>query len=173
MGKAEGSWSGMRKYLENEMLAEHLHGRIRYGCTAYVGMDGSHIFEICIDGKQIKRFSWETVNSYFINQGLKGTASDMAGIQGYWCGFTRLLSEIPMQDRTEYTDDEFCSSLAEYRNQAIGESICSENPIVRMFAVLDRRIGTRSLAKIKKDMVKQPEWIQSIYKIRCEAEGIR
>lgn len=163
----------MRKYLEKEMLTEHLHGRVRYGCTAYVGMDGSHIFEICIDGKQIKRFSWETVNSYFINQGLKGTVYDVAGIPGYWCGFTRLLSEIPMRDRLEYTDDEFCSSLAEYRNQAIQESIRSENPIVRMFAVLDRRIGTRTLAKIKEDMVKQPEWIQSIYKIRCEAEGIQ
>ena len=40
MGKALGSWSGMRKYLEQEMLADSLHGRIRYGCTSYVGMDG-------------------------------------------------------------------------------------------------------------------------------------
>ena len=35
MGKILGSWSGMRKYLESEMLAESLHGRIRYGCTSY------------------------------------------------------------------------------------------------------------------------------------------
>ena len=39
MGKILGSWSGMRKYLEREMLAESLHGRIRYGCTSYPGMD--------------------------------------------------------------------------------------------------------------------------------------
>jgi hypothetical protein len=69
MSKILGSWSGMRKYLEEEMLAESLQGRVRYGCTAYVGMDGCRIFEICIDGKQIKRFSWETVNSYFIDNG--------------------------------------------------------------------------------------------------------
>ena len=68
MSKVLGSWSGMRRYLEQDMLAECLHGRIRYGCTTYVGMDGCHIFEICVDGKQIKRFSWETVNSYFIKQ---------------------------------------------------------------------------------------------------------
>lgn len=162
----------MRKYLEKEMLAEHLHGRVRYGCTTYVGMEW-HIFEICVDGKQIKRFSWETVNSYFIDQGVKGIASDVDGWRGYWGGFTSFLDKIPMQDRSEYTDDEFCSSLAEYRNQAIQESICSENPIVRMFAVLDRRIGTRTLARIKEDMAEQPEWIQRIYQIRCEAEGIR
>ena len=60
MGKALGSWSGMRKYLEQEMLAESLKDRIRYGCTAYVGMDGCRIFELVIDNEQIKRFSWET-----------------------------------------------------------------------------------------------------------------
>ena len=69
MKKILGSWSGMRKYLEHEMLAESLRGRIRYGCTAYVGMDGCHIFEVCIDNIQVKRFSWETVNTYFIESG--------------------------------------------------------------------------------------------------------
>lgn len=39
MGKILGSQSGMRKYLEQEMLAESLKGRVRYGCTAYPGMD--------------------------------------------------------------------------------------------------------------------------------------
>ena len=57
MGKYEGSWSGMRRYLEHDMLAPCLYGRVRYGCTAYVGMDGSRIFEICIDGRPVKHFS--------------------------------------------------------------------------------------------------------------------
>ena len=71
MPKILGSWSAMREYLEKEMLAESLAGRVRYGCTSYVGMDGAKIFEICIDGKQIKRFSPETVNYYFIEKGYK------------------------------------------------------------------------------------------------------
>ena len=66
MGKILGSWSGMRKYLEKEMLAECLNGRVRYNCTSCIGMDGCHIFEIYIDNKLIKQFSWETVNTYFI-----------------------------------------------------------------------------------------------------------
>lgn len=40
MSKILGSWSGMRKYLEKEILADSLCGRVRYGCTAYIGMDG-------------------------------------------------------------------------------------------------------------------------------------
>ena len=53
MGNILGSWSGMRKYLEKDMLADSLKGRIRYGCTTYVGMDGCRIFEVCIDGTRI------------------------------------------------------------------------------------------------------------------------
>lgn len=70
MGKILASWSGMRKYLEQEMIADCLKGRVRYNCTTYTGMDGCRIFEIFIDKKLVKQFSWETVNTYFINNGL-------------------------------------------------------------------------------------------------------
>ena len=116
MEKILGSWSGMRKYLEKKMLAESLHGRVRYGCTRYVGMDGCHIFEVCIDGVQMKRFSWETVNTYFIKNGYKD-GSHPFGVGEYWDGFWALLDEVPLQARTEYTDDEFCGALKEYRNR--------------------------------------------------------
>ena len=86
MKKILGSWSGMRKYPEREMLAETLRGRVRYGCTRYVGMDDCHIFEVCVDGKQIKRFSRETVNSYFIKQGYSDE-KNMSGVPGYRSGF--------------------------------------------------------------------------------------
>lgn len=48
MGKILASWSGMRKYLEQEMIADCLKGRVRYNCTTYTGMDGYRIFEIFI-----------------------------------------------------------------------------------------------------------------------------
>lgn len=64
MGKILASWSGMRKYLEQEMIADCLKGRVRYNCTTYTGMDGCRIFGIFIDKKLVKQFSWETVNTY-------------------------------------------------------------------------------------------------------------
>ena len=45
MGKKMGSWSGMRKYLEQEMLAECLKGKIRYSCTSFAGMDNTYFIE--------------------------------------------------------------------------------------------------------------------------------
>lgn len=171
MAKILGSWSGMRKYLEQEMLADSLKGRIRYGCTAYVKMDGCHIFEICVDGKQVKRFSFETVNSYFEEKGYKEIANP-TGVHEYWNGFWPLLEKYSVNERTEYTDGEFCDALEEYRNQDIQGSIQSDDPLVRMFAVLDRRVGKRTLTRLQEKIAKQPEWLQQLYFLRMEAEGL-
>ena len=171
MKKALGSWSGMRKYLEQDMLAESLRGRVRYGCTAYVGMDGCHIFEICIDGKQVKRFSWETVNSYFIDRGYK-TNSKPYGAAEYWESFWQLCGQYPLETRTEYTDGEFASALEFYRNADIKESLFSCNPLVRMFAILDRRVGRRTLEKAMQTLDDQPAWLLLFYKLRLDAENM-
>lgn len=172
MGKILGSWSSMRKYLEKEMLAECLNGRVRYNCTSYIGMDGCRIFEIYIDNNLIKQFSWETVNTYFIKNNHKKD-SNTVGIIGYWDGFWELMDTIPMQYRPEYTDNEFCEALENYRNQSIQDSINSENPLERMFAILDRRIGKRTLINIKESLENQVEWLQFFYRLRLDSENIQ
>ena len=170
MGKILGSWSGMRKYLETEMLAPSLRGRIRYQCTSYVGMDGTRVFELFVDGELYKRFSWETLNTYFIENGFKQDP-DPYGRREYWAKFWPLLSENPIQTRPEYTDEEFCDALAAYRNGSIAESLASDDPIVFMFAVLDRRVGKRTLETLRETLPNRPEWIRSLYHIRVEAEN--
>lgn len=172
VGKVLGSWSGMRKYLEREMLAESLRGRVRYGCTSYVGMEDCRIFEVCVDGVQKKRFSWDTVNSYFIEKGLKPVDPAKGGVVGYWDGFWRALEAVPASERTEYTDGEFCAALEEYRNQSIGKSLASPDALVRMFAVLDRRVGRRTLEKLRDLLDEQPAWLREFYVLRLEAEGV-
>ena len=165
----EGSWSGMRKWLEKEMLADSLQGRIRYGCTTYPEMDNCRIFEICVDNKTIKQFSWATVNSYFVANGCKPIQNPHGQIE-YWDEFWSTLEQYPISQRTEYTDREFCDALAQYRKQDIAGSLQCENPIVRMFAILDRRVGKRSLAKLQADLHTQPEWLQAFYRLRADAE---
>lgn len=171
MSKILGSWSAMRKYLEQEMLTDSLKGRIRYNCTSYVGMDGCHIFEMFIDGNLFKRFSWETLNTYFIENGYKEN-SEPFGVHEYWDGFQSLRKSVPISERTEYTDDEFCGALGFYRNNDIAASLGSGDPIVRMFAILDRRVGKRSLEKLKDTLSVQPEWLRKIYLLRLYKNGI-
>ena len=169
MSKILGSWSGMRKYLEQEMLADSLRGRVRYNLTSFKGMDGFGFFELYIDGEQTKCFSLETVNSYFIKNKFK-SIDNPSGYFDYWSEFWPLLDKYPVTERTEYTDEEFCNALEHYRNQDIQDSLYSNNPIIRMFAIFDRRVGKRTLNKLKSELNKQPEWLQSIYLIRFDAE---
>ena len=77
-----------------------------------------------------------------------------------------------MSGRTEYTDEEFCDALVQYRNQSIEKSIGSSNPIVRMFALFDRRTGKRTLEKLKEYLGEMPEWLAVLYNIRFKAEGM-
>lgn len=47
-----------------------------------------------------------------------------------------------------------------------------ENPLVRMFAVLDRRVGKRTLLKLATQIEEQPQWLQFFYMLRLDAETI-
>ena len=165
MGNILGSWSGMRKYLEKDMLANSLKGRIRYGCTNYYDWDAFYTFEVCIDDKRAKCFTFESVCNYFDNIELNDRSKYPFGVWSF-------LNQCPVTDRTEYTDEEFCQALELYRNQDIQKSIASENPMVRMFAILDRRIGKRTLARVKETLNEQPLWLRQFYRLRIEAENV-
>lgn len=171
MSKILGSFSGMRKYLEKDMTATSLQGRIRYGCTTYEGMDGCYVFTVYVDKIPVKHFSLETLNAYFIKNGYTKNKTP-CGTREYWEEFWDLWDKYSILERTEYTHDEFCEALEAYRNQDIRDSINSENPIVRMFAVLDRRIGKRTLQKAKESIEAQPQWLRQFYELRFEAENI-
>jgi len=162
MSKILGSWSGMRKYLEQEMLADSLKGRVQYSCTSYPNMDGKKIFEIRIDGKTYKCFSWETVA--FRNKGLEQ--------QDAWTDFWKEKDTVPVEEKTEFDDEDFCDALKIYRELPIENSIFHINPLVRMFAVLDRRIGKRTLEKLTETAKNQPEWLYELYMLRINAETL-
>ena len=157
----------MRKYLEKEILADTLQGRLRYGCTRYVGMDTCHIFEIYVDGILFKQFSLETVNRYFFRQGYAPERHPMT-IGDYWRYFPSLLALHPLDTRTEYTDEEFCAALKTYRNSSIQDSVRSRDPIVRMFAILDRRVGQRTLEALSTEMQTAPDWLVRLYRLRVD-----
>lgn len=60
----------------------------------------------------------------------------------------------------------------QYKNSDIKQSICSPDPLVRMFAIMDRRIGKRSLMKKISEVDNQPKWLQFFYRLRLESENL-
>lgn len=152
----------MRKYLEQEMLADSLKGRIQYSCTSYPNMDGKNIFEIRIEGKTHKRFSWETVA--FKNKGIEP--------QEAWDIFWKEKDTVPVEEKTEFDDEDFCDALKAYREMPIESSISHANPLVRMFAVTDRRVGKRTLEKLSETTENQPDWLRELYLLRINVETL-
>ena len=67
---------------------------------------------------------------------------------------------------------DFYMSFREFDSQKIEASLESENPLVRLFAVLDRRIGKRRLLNMKDKMEREPDWLKTFYFLRLTAEGV-
>lgn len=66
----------------------------------------------------------------------------------------------------------FYRAFEEFDNQSINKSLMSDNLIVRIFAVLDRRIGKRRLLLIQKTIDEEPETFREFFAIRAKAEGL-
>ncbi|WP_080844085.1 SF0329 family protein [Cytobacillus gottheilii] len=63
-------------------------------------------------------------------------------------------------------------SLLEYIQLSIDEAIQSQDPVIKAFAMLDRRLGKRRLEKLKEENMQSHPFIQLFFQIRCEAEGL-
>ena len=160
------TWSGMRKKLEREYLAESLRGHIQYYATSY---RKSHDHEgraaIRYDGKEI-------IKGCYWNNWMK------AGLfprDEKW--------ERRMAVENAYMDDValklgvfdqrcFYRAFEEFEHQSIEESLVSNNLIIRIFAILDRRIGKRRLLLMQETINDEPEIFQEFFAIRANAEGL-
>ena len=160
------TWSGIRKKLETEYLAQNLQSHIQYYATSYSrSPDHEGRAAIRYDGKEI----------------IKGC---------YWNNWAKA-DMFPQDEKYEkrmkvenaYMDDVaiklgifdqrcFYNAFAEFDNQDIETSLKSENLIVKIFAVLDRRVGKRRLTLMKKKIQEKSDTFQEFFAIRAKAEGL-
>ena len=154
------TWSKMRQKLEQEYLAQSLRGRLTYFVTCY---HGTHDRD---EGRAAVRLDGQEI--------LKSNFFERTQLQ--W-DFYRRMDSGDWRDALEKTlqagefyQADFYRAFAEYDNQSAEQSLRSENALVRMLALLDRRTGKRTLEKLRGRMQQEPQWLQMIYCIRLEAE---
>ena len=162
------TWSKMRCKLEKEYLAESLKGHITYFATSYSKCpDHEGRAAILLDGKEIiegsYREQWSSVKIAQFPRDEKYA--------------DRLRYEFPYIDETavklgQFDQRCFYSAFGEYDNQSIEESLESENLLVRIFAVLDRRVGKRRLVRLYEACSDDDEILRMMLRIRIRAEGI-
>jgi len=72
-----------------------------------------------------------------------------------------------------YSQVEFIETVNLYFNSSIEECMRTQNPVVKILVILDRRIGKRTLLNLKESIGDEEEIVKYLYKLRCESEGIK
>ena len=160
------TWSGIRKRMESEYLAESLKGHISYFATSYSrSPDHEGRASIRYDGKEIIKgcyyHNWTKAESFPKDEKYE----------------RRMSEEFAFMDDTAiklgvFDQTCFYKAFDEFDNQSIEKSLYSDNLLVRIFAVLDRRVGKRKLISMKESIENEPDSIKEFFAIRMNAEGI-
>lgn len=147
-------WSYIRQKLEQEYLAESLKGRIRYFVTTYrKSHDQEGKAVIRLDGREIVSGDyWHMEHPDFF-------------------AYTQV--DADRLGRGAFDQHSFYAAFAELNGQSIDKSLASDNLLVRIFAILDRRTGKRRLIAMQEQMQHEPEALRYFYRLRTEAEGLQ
>ncbi|MDE6427047.1 MAG: hypothetical protein K2K89_13070 [Ruminococcus sp.] len=162
------TWSKIRYKLEKEYLAESLKGHIRYFATSYNKCpDHYGRASILLDGKEIIEGSyWEQWSKAPL---LPKDENHKLRTSSYY-PFS-IMDDMSLQFG-QFDQSCFYKAFYEFDNQSIEKSLSSENAIVRVFALLDRRIGKRRLRAMKDTIHNEGEVFRTFFNIRATAEGI-
>ena len=160
------SWSSIRYKLEKEYLALSLRGRIQYFVTRYkFSHDQEGRAAILLDGKEVLRGNY--YNKFFKSDLFPRDEKYSHRIRNEYSYMDEVALDLGCFDQRC-----FYSSFEEFDNQSIDENLKSDNLLVRILAILDRRIGKRRLLKIREEIENEPEIIQFFYNVRVEAEHL-
>ena len=162
------TWSGIRKKLETDYLCPALRGRVRYFATTYrESHDQEGRAAILVDGVEVlksdyftySRVLWQRARDYRDEQGLN------------WREAYLKADKAVLEDGL-FDQRDFYMAFQRFDNQSIESSLTDENPIIRVFALLDRRLGKRRLAALEETMEQELDWVRPFYLLRMEAEGL-
>ncbi|HCO62444.1 MAG TPA: hypothetical protein DIT49_03210 [Clostridiales bacterium] len=164
------TWSGIRNKLEHDYLCPALRGRIQYFSTSYwESHDQTGRAAIRLDGVEVLRSNYYAYEQNYWNrcQALQreGVGEDDPKV------LFQLAHEGTLTDGC-FDNVVFYEAFHEFDNQSIEKSLVSENPLVRILALLDRRLGKRRLLALEESMEQELDWVRAFYVIRMQAEGL-
>ena len=174
------SWSNLKKQM-NDLLCDSLKGKISYFYTCYHQVHNSYgraTINYCKN--EIAAFSWveRYHQMYDMSEQYKKmddesypSANYEDAVDAYMAASAVLTKEKWMPNCT-LCEADFINAITIYLNTNISAALKSDNYLLRVFAYMDRRIGKRTLIKIKDDTETLPEWVEQFYRIRCESEGL-
>lgn len=173
-------WTKLRKILEEDRLCESLRGRVQYFLTHYHNAPDQYgRFCIRVDGKEC--FFANPYNEKYCFEAYTKIKQEFQIPSREWNDHGHF--EFDEENRwaedaaaarmiTENKADvwQVMDAISEYLQLDIQAALRSENELVRLFAVLDRRVGKRTLERLEEELEQQPEWLRFFYHLRLDAE---
>lgn len=146
------------------MLCPELSRRITYFLTRYHEVHNSYgRASIRLDGQELTNFSWvemyaqdKVMNDYWEET---GEWEDEEVLQKKW------------NETANFSDYDFLEAATNYLQLPIAEALTSDNYLIRAFAIMDKRVGKRTLEKIRKsgEYLELPDWLKQFYLLRLES----
>lgn len=160
------SWSGLSKWLSGCLCAE-FQGRITYFLTRYHKVHNAYgRAAIALDGQELQSFEW-------IEMCRKEAAVNAAWHQDKSRSDLELYDSMKPQWDANCTYDEmdFLHSVLEFRSLSIQDALASEDYIIKILAILDKRVGKRTLKQIAErgEYKRYPAWARQFYELRLSA----
>lgn len=169
-------WSKWKKRIE-EFICEELKDRVDVHATVYrethdqrgkvwIELDKRVIFEA-------NTLEWD-MEYYTLSDELRRINNctdykDEKQARGYYQAYDD--AEEILRRKNKMDEFQFYNAMKYYFSSPFKDSLESENTLIRIFCLLDKRLGKRRLEdyKIKRD---DCEAIKLLYKVRCQLAGI-
>ncbi|SRR6266567_4242924 len=127
-------WSKLKSRVK-DLMAPELRDRIDFHLTSYrASHDGADKVWITIDGKRVfdcKHYAYEWASGAAYNSGVQGDPVKSV-----------------LRDVGIHGPKDFGNAMRNYLGMSVDEALKSSDPLVQAFAIVDRRLGKRSLAKL-------------------------
>ena len=145
----------------SERLCEGLRGRVTYFLTRYHAVHNSYgRAAIRLDGKELAVFTWS--NGYLLEYAEQELWETDAPKEEH----QRLDREFA--ENGVLSEWDFLKAATKFLQMPIADALRSEDWLVRIFAVMDGRVGKRTLQKLaeSEEYKSYPEWVLRFYELR-------
>lgn len=168
-------WSKLRKRIEN-LICESLRERVKFTVTnyrkahdqlgrAFISVDKNEVFNMCTltSNNTLFEKEEELLNALQLKYDVFNEEQN--------CSIQDKAHEIIMTEGV-FAQYDFFEAVEQYLNSSIEVSLQSNHIIIKILSLIDRRVGKRTLKRIKESIQQEHEIVQFFYTLRCEAERI-
>lgn len=156
------SWKGLNKQLSS-FICEPLRNRITYFLTRYHEVHNAYgRAAILLDKNEIVSFSWTDMHKQEYDNSKLYRDTTLSYDK------RKMILKDKWYKNCTLCEFDFLEAATEFLKMPIYEAIQSENYIIRILAVLDKRIGKRTIMRLHQEInpTDLPQWLYQFYELR-------